>query len=331
MADPAPTPAPGTVDLDPGRAWEKVDAMLDGAVALLPNLALAVAFFGGMVLVGFGAARLLRSTLSSRGRENLADVLASLLKWAVWIAGLLLAITIVVPSVKPGDLLAGLGVGSVAIGFAFKDILQNLFAGLLLLIRQPFEVGDQIATDSHAGTVERIETRATILRTFDGKRVVVPNSEIYTDAVVVQTAFASRRSEYDVGIGYGDDIEVARERMIAAMEQTEGVLSEPAPEVLVRELAGSSVNLRARWWTAPDQATVVHTFDRVLTRIKVALDEAHVDMPYPTQVVLFHDQTEATDGDRTAQREGWPTGEEPPASARISKALEEEDEAQAAR
>ena len=88
--------------------------------------------------------------------------------------------TIVFPSVKPADLLATLGIGSVAIGFAFKDILQNWLSGLLILWRQPFRPGDQIVSGGHEGTVEHIEARATLIRTYDGQRVVIPNSDIYT-------------------------------------------------------------------------------------------------------------------------------------------------------
>jgi len=95
--------------------------------------------------------------------------------------------------------------------------------------------------------------------------------------------------------------------MLEIMKQVEGVLAEPAPEVLVVELAESTVNLRCRWWTAPDQASVMKVQHEVMAQIKIALDEAAIDMPYPTQVLLFHDQTDEHDGDRALQREGWPT------------------------
>ena len=94
----------------------------------------------------------------------------------------MLAVTIVAPSLTPGDLIAGLGVSFVAIGFAFKDILQNMLAGIPILLRQPFEVGDQIVSGGHEGTVERIETRATLIKTYDGRGVVIPNADIYTEA-----------------------------------------------------------------------------------------------------------------------------------------------------
>ena len=159
---------------------------------------------------------------AGHSRENLGDVLGGFVNWMVLGLGLLFAATIVIPSLKPGDLIAGLGVSSVAIGFAFKDILQNWMAGLLILLRQPFEIDDQIEVNGFEGTVERIETRATIIETYDGQRVVVPNSDIYTHAVLVKTAHEKRRSQYDVGIGYGDDIDRACEVIRAAVEQVAG-------------------------------------------------------------------------------------------------------------
>ena len=222
------------------------------------------------------------------------------------------ASAIVFPSVKPSDILGTLGIGSVAIGFAFRDILQNLLAGFLLLIRRPFRRGDQIVVKDYEGTVEHIESRATYIKTYDGRRVIIPNADIYTSPVLVNTAFETRRAEYDVGIGYGDDPVGAAKAFVEAIRQVDGVLQEPAPECLPWELSGSSVNLKARWWTHSARADQVHVRARVILAIFQAAKDRGVDLPFPTQIVLFHDQTEATDGDRSRQREGWPAGKDPP-------------------
>ena len=297
----------GEIDLNPARALERIDSWLDGFVKLLPNLVVALIF---AVIAWFFAkwiGGLINRSASSRDRDNLGAVLGSFARWAVFLFGALIALTIVVPTLSPGDLIAGLGVSSVAIGFAFKDILQNWLAGLLILFRQPFEIGDQIKVDNFEGTVERIESRATLLKTYDGQRVVIPNSDIYTNSVVVRTAFTHSRSQYDVGIGYGDDIDEAREAMLAAMSGVEGIQSDPGPEAIVWGLDESWVTIRARWWTESDRANVVRTSANVLTAIKKAMDAKGIDMPYQTHVHLFHDQTEETDGTRARQREGWPT------------------------
>ncbi|MGJ8530353.1 mechanosensitive ion channel family protein [Maritalea sp.] len=304
------------VDADIGNIFEKLDSWLDGFLRLLPNIGIAIILFIIFMVVAHFVSTSVNSAARSRGRDSLGAVLGSLLRWSTILAGAMLAITIVVPSIKPVDLFAGLGIGSVAIGFAFKDILQNMLAGILILLRQPFEVGDQIVSGGHEGTVEKIETRATFLKTYDGVRVVIPNSDIYTDAVIVNTAFENRRSEYDIGIGCNDDWEQAINIIKKTALDVEGVDVELGVEALPWAIADSSNIVRLRWWTASDRKTVTHTFSRVIKAVYIALDNAAIDMPYPTSVVLFHDQTEENDGIRSKQREGWPTDGNDPEIAR---------------
>ena len=302
--------APETIDeaitIDPAFVLGKVEAWVVAFQRLLPNMAVAVVVFALFLLAGWIVKRSFVSWAKRRDRSNLGDVLGSFLRWVVIVAGGLIALTIVIPSLKPGDLVAGLGIGSVAIGFAFKDILQNWLAGLLLLLRRPFRPNDQIVINGYEGTVQRIETRATIIKTYDGRDIIVPNAEVYSNAVTVNTAYERRRSDYDVGIGYGDSIDLARETILKCIAEVKGVEQEPAPEVLVWDLASSTVNLRVRWWTNSLRTDVVHVRAGVLETMKKALDKAGIDMPFDTQVLLFHDQSEETDGRRGAQREGWP-------------------------
>ena len=304
-----------------GQVWGTLNQMLNDFIAALPNIVIAIVVVAIFWVLAKYARKLIRKATDNKNSANLGRVLGRIAQWAIILVGFLVALAVVAPSVQPADLLALLGVSGVAIGFAFKDILQNFLAGILILIREPYKIGDQIIFDGMEGTVEEIETRATLLTTYDGRRIVIPNGEIYTKSVTVNTAHPKRRSQYDVGIGYGDDIAKASKLMVEAMKGIEGVEADPAPEVLVVDLAGSSVNLRARWWSKPEQADVVHTSSRVIEAIKLAMDANYIDMPYPTQVLLFHDQTEETDGDRTAQREGWPKGENPPKPRTIAGSL----------
>ncbi|WP_316013746.1 mechanosensitive ion channel family protein [Roseobacter sp. HKCCA0434] len=315
------------VDASSQPIFERLDAWLDGFIRLIPNLVVGLIVFLIFLALARYAGRAVRRLAHARGRESLGDVGASLTRWAVVIVGLMLAITIISPNITPANLISGLGVSSVAIGFAFKDILQNMLSGILILLRQPFEVGDQIVSKGHEGTVERIETRATIIKTYDGRRVLIPNADVYTDAVVVNTAYNSRRSEYDIGIGCNDDWAEARRIMIAAASGCEGVLSDPAPEAIPVEIGDFANIIRLRWWTAPDRASQIQTFGRVIEASAKALAENGIDMPYPTTVSLFHDQTEETDGIRSQQREGWPArpNEDDPKPRRISDAIVERD------
>ncbi|MEO6201703.1 MAG: mechanosensitive ion channel domain-containing protein, partial [Nitrospirales bacterium] len=156
--------------------------------------------------------------------------------------------------------------------------------GLLILFRQPLEINDQIEVKGREGTVERIETRATIIKTYDGQRTVIPNSDIYTNAVLVKTAHEQRRSQYDVGIGYWDGIQDACQVIREGVAGVAKVQSDPPPEAFAWDLAASWVTILARWWTDSRRTDVVRVQAEVLTAIKNALDKAGIDMPYNTQV-----------------------------------------------
>lgn len=306
---------PNEIDLNPSLALERVDDWVDGFFKLLPNIIVALIVFALFIIAAKIVRALVLRAFKARNRSNLGEVLAGSVKWGMLVFGLLISTTIVVPSLNPADLIAGLGISSVAIGFAFKDILQNWLAGLLILLRQPFEIGDQIEAGGFVGTVKHIETRATIIRTYDGQKAVIPNSEIYTSALLVKTGEDQRRSQYDIGIGYADDIDEACKIIIDAIASVEGVERDPAPEAFAWDLAASWVTIRARWWTDSQRGDIVANRANIMRAVKYALDEAGIDMPYNTQVQLFHDQTEDTDGDRDAQREGWPS----PRSGRTPK------------
>ena len=290
--------------------------MWAGFFLALPNIIAGILFLLIAYFAVKGVKHLVAAIMTRRGRPDLGNVIGALIQGALMIAACLSALAIIFPSVEPSDVLATLGIGSVALGFAFQDVLQNLLAGLLILIRRPYSVGDQIIVDQFEGVVEHIESRATLIRTFDNRRVVIPNSDIYTKPVTVLTAFATRRDEYLVGIGYGDDPMAAAEIFREAVRDVVGVLPEPPAECFPWELGDSTVNLKMRWWVSSPRTDVVHTRARVLAAIYRAAKDNSIDLPFPTQVMLFHDQTEEVDGDRKSQREGWPAGEDPPKPAR---------------
>ncbi len=310
--------------LDFSAALDSLQAMFDGLVARIPFVLVGVFVFVLFVLLARGLATLIEHYTQRRRRHrNLAQVFGRLTRAGLILVGLLIALVIVFPSFTIGRLVELLGISGVAIGFAFRDILQNFLAGILLLITEPFKAGDQIIFGSYEGTVEDVQTRATFIRTYDNRLVVVPNGDLFTQSVLVNTAYETRRIEYDIGIGYGDDVELARRLILEALRGLPDVLNEPQPDVLVYELAESTVNLRIRWWIIPPRRIdSLNTRDHVLTAIKQALTAHGIDLPFPTQVLLFHDQTEATDGDRARQREGWPAGNQPvPAPLTLSRAL----------
>lgn len=291
---------------------EKLLGMGEAFFLQLPNLIAATVL---LLVVWYGSkavAALITRISVARKRPDLGSLLGSLARGALIVMAVLVAAAIVFPTVHPGDIFATLGIGSVAIGFAFKDILQNLLAGLLLLIRRPYRRGDQIIVKGYEGTVEQIESRATLLKTYDGLRVIIPNSDVYTSPVVVNTAYEQHRNELTVGIGYGDNPAEAVALFREAVQRVEGVSADPAVEVIPWGLNDSTVDLKVRWWGASPRLDQVHVKGRVILAVAQAAKDQGVDLPFPTSVVLLHDQTEEVDGDRTRQREGWPAGQHPP-------------------
>jgi small-conductance mechanosensitive channel len=294
--------------MDLSSAWHTFARLGNSLIAALPR------FLVGAVIVGiaFFVGKLVRAAVrryAHRRREGGSFELAigRLVMAAAILVGILIGATVAFPTFTPADMVSALGIGGIAIGFAFKDIFQNFLAGILLLITKPFIVGDQIEYKDYEGTVEDIQTRATMIKTYDGRRVVIPNAELFINPVTVNTAFPQRRWEYDIGIGYGDDIEKARKIILDVLRDVETVDPDPQADAIVIKLDESSVNIRARWWSSSRIADVLLGQDKVLTEVKSRLQGAGIDLPYPTRQVLFHDQTESTDGIRAKQREGWPS------------------------
>jgi small-conductance mechanosensitive channel len=205
-------------------------------------------------------------------------VFARLVGTGVVFLGLLVSVSIVAPSFAAGDVIKVLGIGSVAIGFAFQNILQNFLAGLLLLWTEPFRVGDQIRLDNFEGTVEDVATRATTIKTYDGKRVVIPNADLFTHSVTINTAFESRRWDYEVAVKTSDrDLATLKARIVDAVSKAEGVLAEPPPEALISDLGDGVtgvVKIRVSWWTRPRQHQMMVTYDHVLSAIRKVLEDA---------------------------------------------------------
>jgi len=288
----------GNTDEAVGLVWQTLNGMYVGLMQRLPYIVIGIIVFFLFWLVG----RIFQKVVVTAGKRTrlditLAQLFGRIVSAALSILGLLIAAVVILPSFRPGDLVAGLGITSVAIGFAFKDVLQNFFAGVLLLWRRPFVVGDEIVFENFQGKVEDITVRSTRVRTYDGERAIIPNGVIYTSAVLVRTAYPDRRLKVVVGIGYPDDIEKARAAITKVLNDNKAVIRDPGPWVYVSELAPSSVNFTVYFWVNSKQREALRVGDEVITAIKYALDGAGIDMPYPHSVVLFHDETGTRSGD----------------------------------
>ena len=231
-------------------------------------------------MVGYLVSRLVRwgllKVFSRKQTPSFSRVMSKLAGSTVLTISVLMALTAVFASVKPVDLLAGLGFFSVAVGFAFQDILENTLSGVLLLFRQPLQSGDQRMVQDQSGTVEAITIRESRLATFDGKLVVMPNRDVYKSAIVVRTHFVQRRLLFMVGAAYENDATEVCEVGVQTLRSVDGVSADPAPEALISQLGVSTVDIEARFWADPSQHEARILTDRAIRAVKVALEDADI-------------------------------------------------------
>ncbi|MBW3601964.1 MAG: mechanosensitive ion channel family protein [Actinobacteria bacterium] len=263
-----------------------VERLGAAALEVLPLIGVATIFIVlgvmGAGLVARAAERAMRRTSAD---PSAVGLLTRLSRTTVIVAVLIYALEIL--GVRVGPLLAGLGIAGLAVGLALQGILENFVCGIILLLRRPFRAGDQIMTNDYEGTVQQIDTRVTRLRDYDGRLVLIPNAEVYKQPLVNLTRLGSRRTSVFVGVDYRDDADRARAVIAHAVGGVEGVASDPPPEVLLTELAESSVLFEVRYWTAPDIATVRQVQDGVLSAAKRGIQDAGMTIPWPIRTLAM--------------------------------------------
>ena len=281
-------------------AYAAIDKIIDGFWSRLPYICIALVVFTIFYLLSKLFKFFVRKTLTERShsKQNLVLVLNRVGSSAILFFGFLIAMVISIPGFTPGQLMSALGIGSVAIGFAFKDIFQNLLSGVLILLSEPFKIGDDIIVGGMEGNVEDIQIRATFLRSPDGRRIVIPNATVYTSAVTVNTAYQRRRCEFTVGIGYEDDVQKAKELILKILDRDPTILSQPAFTVNVSTLADFSINLNVRWWIDTTETSMATSTSIIQEAVVDSFNQHGISIPYPIQEVKVHrntQQVESTD------------------------------------
>ncbi|MDY7022462.1 MAG: mechanosensitive ion channel family protein [Cyanobacteriota bacterium] len=208
----------------------------------------------------------------------------------IWVFGIVVACVIAFPGLRLGDIIATLGLSSVAIGFAFQDIFKNFLAGILLLLQEPFKIDDQVIIGDYEGTVTQIDIRTTKIRTYQGEQIIIPNSTVFTSAVQVRTAFDFRRTDLAVGVDYNTSLPDASQLLEQTISQVEGVLDNPEPEIDLISFGDSSIDFLVRYWTQPQQRRVRTVKTKAIIAIKKAFDQADISIPYPIRTLYFYNQ-----------------------------------------
>jgi small conductance mechanosensitive channel len=227
--------------------------------------------------------------LQSRSLQSLLIKTADIIAWVV---GVITACIVAFPGLSVGDIITTLGLSTVAIGFAFQDICKNFLAGILILIQRPFLINDQIIVGEYEGTVEQIDIRTTRLLTYDGERILIPNSQVFASSVRVRTAFAQRRTDLAVAVDYNASLPAVQKILQTAIAGVDGVLEDKPPEADVVSFGESSINFVLRYWTHPRQPQVRQIQTRAIIAVKEALDAAKIEIPYPIRTLYFETRVE---------------------------------------
>ena len=277
-----------------------------GFVRLLPNFAIAAV----VLLVTWIAAKSGKKIADklvrhAEMRPSLRELIDTMVFVAIWGFGVMVALTILLPGLTPGSLFAGLGIGAVAIGFAFQDIFQNFLAGMLIMLREKMRIGDVIECEGITGRVEHITLRETHIRKLSNEVTIVPNSILFKNPVEIFTDQDQRRHEIVAGVAYDTDLEVARDVILKAVQAAAGVNTEKRIDVFAREFNSSSIDFTVRWWAGSKPLDMHQTRDTVIRSIKRALDDAGIEIPFP---YVTHTFKEALRVERDGPSSGRETG-----------------------
>ncbi len=261
--------------------------------ALLPKLVVAVVVVVAAVYLARAARRVVegvlrRTTGHAPQAQNVVGLLATLAYVVVLLAGTFVALRIIGLDGIVTTLLAGAGIVGLALGFAFQDIAANFIAGVLMAVRNPFVVGEIIETNGFTGPVREINLRSTVLDTFQGQKVILPNAKVFGDPIINYSARRERRVDLTCGVGYGDDLANAQRVAVQAVEGLDVRKASKPVQLYFTEFGDSSINFVVRFWVDfAAQTDFLEAQSQAIMAIKTAFDGAGVTIPFPIQTLDF--------------------------------------------
>lgn len=259
-------------------------AVINQIFEFVPKLIVAVIIFLLTLLAARLAYKLVSKALSARKVDHeVTLLLARVSQISVLVLGVIWSLATVDFNVT--GFVAGLGIVGFTVGFALKDIAENFVAGVLLLVQQPFDIGDSVNAGGFTGTVTSIEIRSTTIRTLDGLLVLVPNAQVYSNPITNYSKVDKRRVSLDVGVSYDTDLDTATAAMLEVAHQMPGIRNDPAPQVVFKEFGDSSINGTLYFWIDMDEAGYMDTLDATVKSIKLAFERENIEIPYPVRTI----------------------------------------------
>ncbi len=294
-------------------------------LATLPLLILALLIAWVAWLAGSWISRRAWVARASRSNPFLQDLARTTVRWIVFGLGVLIALEIMQATALVGAVLGTAGVLGVALGFAFKGILENYLAGILMSVRQPFSPRDHVVIDGNEGLVVALTSRATILMTLDGNHLRIPNALVFGSVMLNYTRNPSRRFNFEIGVGVNEDLILAQSLGIDELKQIEGVMDKPPPRALITALGDSNVQVAFQGWVDQRANEFLQVRSEAIRRVKFALENAGMDMPEPIYRVQLHEARNTASGENTAPvREARVSGTSEPVDTRANKDVQEQ-------
>ena len=279
--------------MDINKAYDLISAKLltwlRDIIKLLPNILLSVL----ILVVGYFIAKwakILAMKLLKKVSHNpsLNNLMSSVVFLLVFIITLLTALRVLQLDKAVTTFLAGAGIAGLALAFAFQDIAANFLSGIFISFRRPIHIGDIVELKNYMGKVEEINLRDTVLRTFQGEMVIIPNKDVFQNPIKNFSILGKRRIDLEIGVSYGEDLEKVREVTYNTLKGLKGLAKDEEITMFYKEFGGSTINFILRLWVnSPEQKEYLHVGSEAIIALKKAYDANDIMLPFPTTTLDF--------------------------------------------
>ncbi|MFD0793440.1 mechanosensitive ion channel family protein [Mucilaginibacter litoreus] len=268
---------------------QKIVTWLHDLIRLLPNFVLAAVVLAIGIFIA-GQIRKVAAKVVKRfsSHTSLNNLLTSII-YILFIGITLFTVLSILQLDKAvTSILAGAGIVGLALAFAFQDMAANFISGIFISFRSPFKTGDIVKISDYMGKVEEVNLRDTVLRTFQGQMVIVPNKNVFQNPIENFSMLGKRRFDLSVGISYGDDLEHVKAVTLNAVKNLPGLCPENETTMFFQEFGDSSINFIIRLWVdSPEQPAFLQVGSDAIMRIKKAYDEQDIMIPFPIRTLDF--------------------------------------------
>src|SRR6266498_5547809 len=259
------------------------DRLVIGVLSGIPNLITALVIFVASLYLARIISNILRRVLNKRkAPAGVTHILAQLTLWTIIVIGTITALQLFF---NVTAFLTGLGILGFTVGFALQDVMKNFASGIILLLQQPFHVGELIGVKGFDGTVMAIDLRSTEMRATDGRIIILPNADVLSNPIINYSRANQRRVDISLNLAHTSDPKTVRRIVLEAMQGVEGFMNMPEPMIVFNNLTNSALELNVNFWIDVTKNDPPHAKDDVILKVKSAFGDEGIEIPHPVQAV----------------------------------------------